>query len=53
VSSFGLRRPEDVTLSCGPDHSRHLKSQSIEITYDEIIIAKWSIGKMGYIARVI
>ena len=38
--SFGLRCSEDATLSYGPDHSRHLESQSIEITYDEAIVTE-------------
>jgi len=53
VSNFGLCCPEDTPLSCGPDHSYHLESQSIEIDYDETIIDKQSISKMGYIALTI
>jgi len=53
VSSFDFHYPKDTTLSCRPDYSCHLESQSIDIAYDEIIIAKQSIGKMGYIALAI
>jgi len=40
VSSSGLRHPEDATLSYEPAHSRYLKSQSFEITYDKTLIVK-------------
>jgi len=53
VSSFDFCYPEDVTLSCGPDYLCHLKNQSIEISNDETIIDKWSIGKVGCIALAI
>jgi len=53
VSSFDFRYPEDVTLPCGSDYSCHLESQSVEIAYNETIIAKRSIDKIGYIALAI
>jgi len=31
----GIRRSEDVTLLSGPNHTRHIKSQSFKIVYDE------------------
>ena len=47
---IGYHGPEDVALLGGPNHSCHIKSQSFNIAYDEAIITKWSIGKMGHIA---
>jgi len=47
---IGIHHPEDATLFGGPNHTHHIKSQSFKIAYDEAIVAKWSIGKMGYIA---
>ena len=41
--------PEDTTLLGGPNHTRHIKSQSIKIAYDEAIITEWLIGKMRHI----
>jgi len=32
-----------------PDHSRHLQSQPSKIAYDKTLIAKWSIGEVGYL----
>jgi len=46
----GIRRPEDATLLGMPSHTRHIKNQFFKIAYDEAIITKWSIGKMGHIA---
>jgi len=46
----GFRRPEDATLLDGPNHTRHIKSQSFKIAYDEVIITEWSIDKIGHIA---
>jgi len=40
----GVCRPEDATLPGGPNHLLHIKSQSFKITYDEAIVAEWSIG---------
>ena len=37
---IGIRRLEDATLPGGPNHLRHLKSQSFKISYDEVIIAE-------------
>jgi len=37
---IGIRRPEDVTLLVGPNHTHHIKSQSFKITYDEAIITE-------------
>jgi len=34
----------------GPNHLRHIKSQSFKIAYDEAIIAEWLIGEIGHIA---
>ena len=34
----------------GPNHLRHIKSQSFKIAYDKAIIAEWLIGKIGHIA---
>ena len=53
VFRYSLRHPKDATLSGGPAHSCHLQSQSSEITQDEMLIAKWSIGEVGYIALAI
>jgi len=47
---IGIRRPENATLLGGPNYTRHIKSQSLKIVYDEAIITEWSIGKMGHIA---
>ena len=46
----GIRRPEDATLLGESNHTRHIKSQSFKIAYDETIITECSIGKMGQIA---
>jgi len=46
----GICRPEDATLLGGPNHTRHIKIQFFKIAYDEAIITKWSISKMGHIA---
>ena len=46
----GIRSPEDVTLLGGPNHIRHIKSQSFKNAYDEAIITEWLIGKMGHVA---
>jgi len=48
--SVGIRHPEDATLLGGPNHTRHIKSQPFKIAYDEVIVTKWSIGKMDHIA---
>ena len=45
-----IHHPEDATLLGGPNHTRHIKSQSVNIAYDEAIVTKWSIGEIGYIA---
>jgi len=45
----GFHRPEDTTLPGRPNHTRHIKSQSVKIDDDEAIIAEWSIGEMGHI----
>ena len=42
---IGIRRLEDATLLGGPNHTRHIKSPSFKIVYDEAIITKWLIGK--------
>jgi len=47
---IGIRRPEDATLLVRPNHTRHIKSQSFKIAYDEAIVTIWSIGKMGHVA---
>jgi len=36
----GIRRPEDATLLGGSNHTRHIKSQSFKIAYDEIIVTE-------------
>jgi len=46
----GIHCPEDATLLGGLNHTRHIKSQSFKIAYDEAIITEWSIDKMGHIA---
>jgi len=46
-------RPEDATLPGEPNHTRHIKSQSFKIAYDEAIIAEWSISEIGHIALLI
>ena len=50
---IGLRHSENATLLGGPNYTRHIKSQSFKISYDEAIIAEWSIGKMGYACSLI
>jgi len=35
---IGICHPEEVTLLGGPNHTRHIKSQSFKIAYDEAII---------------
>ena len=47
---IGIRHPEDATLLDGPNHTRHMKSQSFMIAYDEAIVIEWSIGEMSHIA---
>jgi len=47
---IGIRRPEDATLLCRPNHIPHIKSQSFKIPYDEAIVTKWSNGKMSLVA---
>ena len=46
----GIHRPEDAALFGGSNHTRHIKSQSFKISYDEAIVTEWSIGKMGHAA---
>ena len=46
---IGVRCLEAATLSGGPNHTRHIKSQSFKIAYDEAIITDWSIGKIGHV----
>jgi len=46
----GVRRPKDVTLPSGPNHTRYIKNQSFKIAYDEAIITEWSTGKMNHIS---
>ena len=46
----GIHYPEDATLLGGLNHTRHIKSQSFKIAYDEAIITEWSIDKIGHIA---
>jgi len=46
---IGIHRPENATLLGGPNYTRHVKSQSFKIAYDEAIIIEWSIGKMGHV----
>jgi len=36
----GIHHPEDVTLLDGPNHIRHIKSQSLKIAYDEAIVTE-------------
>jgi len=47
---IGIRHPEDATLLGGPNHTRHIKSQSFKIAYDKAIITEWLIGKIGHVA---
>jgi len=47
---IGVYNLEDVTLPGGPNHTRHIKGQSVKIVYDEAIITEWSISEMGHIA---
>ena len=49
----GVRRLEDATLPSGPNHIRHIKSQSFKIAYDKTIIIEWPIGEIGHIALLI
>jgi len=44
---IGIRCPKDATLLGGPNHKRHIKSQSFKIAYDEAIVTEWLISKMG------
>ena len=53
MSSYGICRLEDVTLSYGPAHSPFLKSQFFKTVYEETLITKWSFNEVGYIALVI
>jgi len=48
--STGIRRPKDATLLDGPNHTCHIKSQSLKIAYNKAIVTKWSIGKMDHVA---
>ena len=50
MPGIGIRHPGDVTLLGGPNHTRHIKSQSFKIAYNEAIITEWSIGKMDHVA---
>jgi len=50
MSRIGVRYPENATLPGGLNHTCHFKSQFFKISYDEAIIAEWSIGEMGYLA---
>ena len=45
----GIRHPEDATLLSGQNHT-HIKIQSFKIAYYEVIVTKWSIGKIDHIA---
>ena len=45
----GVRYSENATLPGGPNHTYHIKSQSFKISYDEGIVAEWSIGEMNHI----
>ena len=47
---IGIHCPKDATLLGGANHTHHIKSQSLNIAYDEAIIIEWSIGQMGHIA---
>ena len=47
---IGIYCPENVTLLGGPNHTRHVKSQSFKVAYDEAIITEWSIDKIDHIA---
>jgi len=49
----GIRHLGDATLLGGPNHTRHIKTPSLKIAYDEAIVTKGSIDKMGYIALLI
>ena len=48
--SVSVRRPENVTLPGGSNHTRHIKSQYFKVAYDKAIVIKWSIGEMRHIA---
>jgi len=43
----GVRCPKNATLLGGPNFKCHIKSQSFKVAYDNAIITKWSVGKMG------
>jgi len=49
----GVRRPENVTLLGGSNHTCHIKSQSLKVAYDKAIVIKWSTGEMGHIALTV
>ena len=42
---IGIRHSEDATLLDGPNHTRHIKSQSFKITYDEAIVTNGRLAK--------
>ena len=46
---IGLNRLEDATLSGGPNHTCHIKSQLFKVAYDEAVIIEWSVGEMGHL----
>ena len=37
---ISIRHPEEATLLDGLNHTRHIKSQSFKIAYDEAIITE-------------
>ena len=46
---ISIRRLEDATLHGGPNHTHHIKNQSLKIDYNEAIVPEWSNSKMGHI----
>jgi len=47
MSRIGVRCPENAKLPGGPNHTRHIKSQSFKIAYNEVIFVEWSISEIG------
>ena len=53
MSSSGLLRPENTTLSGGITHPCHLQGQSSTNTHEKAIIAELHISKMGNLVLAI
>ena len=53
MSSYGLRRPEDVTLLDGITHPRHIQGKSSTDTHDKAVVTELQAGEMGNLALAI